>query len=88
MARGNHLSGLDMTTRRKTSSRAFEDMKAGKGETAKTTNPVTQEKKVERVAAGSREKKVTAEEPYFKPRLTVRERKTSRVNTGVSIADE
>ncbi|SEJ32452.1 hypothetical protein SAMN04487995_4205 [Dyadobacter koreensis] len=88
MAKGNHLSGLDMTTRRKASSRAFEDMKAGKGETAKTNNPVTQEKKLERVGTGSREKKVTAEEPYFKARLTVRERKTSRVKTGVSIADE
>ena len=88
MARGNHLSGLDMTTRRKTSSRAFEDMKAGTSETAKTTNPVTQEKKIERVGASSREKKATKEEPYFKPRLTVRERKISRVKTGVSIADE
>lgn len=88
MARGNHLSGLDMITRRKISARAFEDMKAEKAVTAKTSNPVTQEKNTERAGASSLQKRITREEPYYKARLTVRERKISRIKTGVSIADE
>lgn len=89
MARENHLSGLDMTTRRKISTSAFEDMKAGKrDETAKAMYPNTQERKMENTGTGSREKKINKEEPYFKARLTVRARKASRINTGVSISDE
>ncbi|MCF2443822.1 hypothetical protein L0657_07625 [Dyadobacter sp. CY345] len=89
MARESQLNGLDMTTRRKTSTRAFEDMKAGKREeVAKIMNPIIQERKLEKVGTGSREVKVTKEEPYFKPRLTVRARKAGRLNTGVSISDE
>ena len=89
MARESHLNGLDMTTRRKTSTRAFEDMKAGKrDETAKIMNPTIQERKSERAGTGNVEKKVIKEEPYFKPRLTVRARKASRIITGISISDE
>lgn len=89
MARESHFNGLDMTTRRKISTRAFEDMKAGKrDEVAKIMNPIIQERKLERAGTGSREVKTTKEEPYFKPRLTVRARKASRINTGVSISDE
>jgi len=88
MARENHLSGLEINTRRKASTRAFEDMKANKSVTAKAINPGTQENRSERVVATSREKRIEKEEPPFKARLTVRERKVSRVKTGVSIADE
>ena len=88
MARGNHLNGLDMMTRRKTSTRAFEDMKAGKDQTVKINNPSISEKRTERVTVGSREKQEHQEVPYFKPRLTVRARKVRPIKTGVSISEE
>lgn len=88
MARGNHLNGLDMMTRRKTSTRAFEDMKAGKDETVKLNNSGIPDKRTERVTVGSRDKREHSEVPYFKPRLTVRERKVRPVKTGVSISEE
>jgi len=87
MARETNLKGLDIRTRRKASSRAFEDMQGTKDQTAKLYNPGTPEKKTEKGIV-SKEKNVSKEEPPFKARLTIRERKFRPVKTGVSIADE
>lgn len=87
MARANNLSGLDTIARRKTSNRAFEDMKTGKVDVAKIHTQEIPEKRTEGKARHA-EKINLMEAPTFRARLTIRERKMRPVKTGVSIADE
>lgn len=87
MARANNLSGLDTIARRKTSNRAFEDMKAGKVDAAKIHTQEVPEKRTE-VKTKQADKVSMMEAPTFRARLTIRDRKVRPVKTGVSIAEE